>query len=131
MEIAADKNQEQLLLNIAYAYTNRYDHRTVPSGAPNTYSAYEQGSMDAVIADYQQKLAELNKPTETTAPDATESVDGVLPPQEKPSAPVWLWYIAAGMLVVSIIVVIALQAARKRRRKRRKMPALILEDPDS
>ena len=37
MEIAAAKNQEQLLLNIAYSYTSRFDHRVLPEGAPNLY----------------------------------------------------------------------------------------------
>ncbi len=37
LEIAALKNQEQLLLDIAYAYTSRYDHRVPPNTAPNLH----------------------------------------------------------------------------------------------
>lgn len=47
MEIASLKNNEQLLLDLAYGYTSRYDHRTVPTGAPNTYA-------DAYITDLSQ-----------------------------------------------------------------------------
>jgi Asp-tRNA(Asn)/Glu-tRNA(Gln) amidotransferase A subunit family amidase len=38
MEIASLKNNEQLLLDIAYSYTSAYDHRETPSGAPNDYA---------------------------------------------------------------------------------------------
>ena len=135
MEIAADKNQEQLLLNIAYAYTSRYNHRTVPTGAPNTYSAYDQGALRTVIADYRQKLADLNKPTEatapeTTSPEITEAAETLQNPQEQPGVQIWLLYVAAGVIVILVLAVIVPQIARKRRRRRRKMPVLTLKDPD-
>jgi len=45
MEIAALKNQEQLLLDIAYAYTLRYDHRAAPDNAPDLYSQHYEGTI--------------------------------------------------------------------------------------
>ena len=35
MEIASLKNSEQLLLNIAYSYTQKYDHRIAPQAVPH------------------------------------------------------------------------------------------------
>lgn len=129
MEIAALKNQEQMLLDIAYAYTSRYDHRTIPTGAPDTYRAYNQGALSAVIDDYQQRLEESTRPIETTQPATTETpVNEQAAPQETP----YVLYIAIGMIVlIATGSGIVLAHLRKKRRKRRKMPALTLKDPDS
>lgn len=53
MEIASRKNSEQLLLDIAYSYTSRYDHRQIPAGAPNTYEAAYVGDVNALIEGLQ------------------------------------------------------------------------------
>lgn len=42
MEISSSKNNEQLVLNLAYAYTEKYNHRTVPAG---TFSDGEKNSV--------------------------------------------------------------------------------------
>ena len=49
LEIATLKNNEQLLLDMAYSYTERYDKRVVPAGAPDIYAAYNRGSLDDII----------------------------------------------------------------------------------
>lgn len=49
LEIAGLKNSEQLLLNIAYSYTEKYDHRAVPTGAPDLYADYSADSLQAII----------------------------------------------------------------------------------
>lgn len=54
MEIAAPRDCEQLLLDIAYSYTSVYNHRALPSGAPNSYSEYYAGSLAELIAAYKQ-----------------------------------------------------------------------------
>ena len=54
MEIAAPRNCEQLLLDIAYTYTLSYDHRELPSGAPDTYAEYNLGSLAELIEVYKQ-----------------------------------------------------------------------------
>lgn len=52
MEILTDKNNEQLLLNIAYSYTQRYDCRKIPSGAPDLYSKWNIGSLEDILEKY-------------------------------------------------------------------------------
>ena len=52
MEIAAGKQQEQLLLDIAYAYTLAYNHRQVPKGAPNLYPDSYEGCLGDLIWDH-------------------------------------------------------------------------------
>lgn len=131
MEIAADKNQEQLLLDIAYAYTNRYQHRTTPAGAPNTYSADYQGTLRVVIDDYLKRLEEATKPTEATQPATTIPAGTEQAPAQQPGEPSYVLYIALGAVVVLCLIGISISTVRRRKRKRRKMPALILEDPDS
>jgi hypothetical protein len=54
MEIAAPRDCEQLLLDIAYSYTNVYNHRTLPTGAPDTYQEHHIGSLADLISVYRQ-----------------------------------------------------------------------------
>lgn len=72
LEIAAPRNQEQLLLDIAYSYTNRYDHRELPEGAPDAYAASHAGSLSGIIDDYKAFL-EAQKPTEPSEPSEPET----------------------------------------------------------
>lgn len=65
MEIAAPRNSEQLLLDIAVAYCARYDHRTVPTGAPNDYIASSMGSLRNVLDDYYARLEAAKNPPVT------------------------------------------------------------------
>ena len=104
MEIAGDKNTEQLLLNIAYAYTQRYDHRAAPEGAENNYAADYAGAMAERIDAYYASLL----PAEEVEPPAEEAVPDDTPPEE-PSAEeeppenewsaVWLWLVPGVILV--------------------------------
>lgn len=77
MEIAADKNCEQLLLDIAYSYTQRFDHRLLPSGAPDTYANAHAGDLQTLIDAYLLAQAEATEPP-TEAP--------TVPPTEAPTA---------------------------------------------
>lgn len=52
MEILSDKNNEQLLLNIAYSYTQRFECRKAPSGAPDIYSKWNVGSLENILEKY-------------------------------------------------------------------------------
>ena len=52
MEVLSDKNTEQLLLNIAYSYTEKFDCREVPSGAPDLYSKWNAGSLEDILQKY-------------------------------------------------------------------------------
>lgn len=60
MEIAAARNQEQLLLDIAYAYTSRYDHRTVPGGAPDRYADSHLADLATLLDSYQKIIQSQN-----------------------------------------------------------------------
>ena len=85
LEIAAPRNQEQLLLDIAYSYTNRYDHRQLPEGAPDTYADSHAGSLGEIIEDYKRFL-EAQKPTEPSQPETQPSVEPTVP-ATRPTTP--------------------------------------------
>lgn len=74
MEIATLKNGEQLLLDIAYSYTEKYDHRKVPEGAADLYAQYNAGTLSEFIQNYKDSLTE--KETETSAPDTSYETTG-------------------------------------------------------
>ena len=61
MEIAALKNQEQLLLDIAYAFTERYDHRVAPNNAPDLYAENNMGTLSEVINSYYVAVSEYEE----------------------------------------------------------------------
>lgn len=55
MEILSLRNSEQLLLNIAYSYTSKYDHRQAPATAPSLYASDQTLTLPEYIARYQVK----------------------------------------------------------------------------
>ncbi|MBE5817498.1 MAG: hypothetical protein E7312_00405 [Clostridiales bacterium] len=71
MEIAAKRGQEQLLLNVAYSYTLIYDHRAVPTGAPDIYAESNVGDMAQIIEQYEQSLIPPSTPTPAPTPTPT------------------------------------------------------------
>lgn len=73
MEIVADKNCEQLLLDIAYSYTQRFDHRETPSGAPDTYADSCSGDLQTLIDAYLQAQEAATAPTEPPTGPPTEA----------------------------------------------------------
>ena len=93
MEIAAPRNCEQLLLDIAYSYTNSYDHRTLPAGAPDTYAQNNVGTLEELIEAYQSFLSTLEpspepSPEPTTESSPPPSVEPTQTPEPVPSATV-------------------------------------------
>ena len=70
MEIAALKNQEQLLLDIAYAYTEKYDHRVAPTSAPDLYADSCVGTLGEVIDDYYTAQEEFEEAKRLAAEEA-------------------------------------------------------------
>lgn len=48
MEIAALKNQEKLLINLAYSYTEKYDHRTIPKESMDSHFTGQKVTMEDV-----------------------------------------------------------------------------------
>lgn len=83
MEILTDKNNEQLLLNIAYSYTQRYDCRKIPSGAPDLYSKWNIGSLENILEKYDipalsDKVIVIETTTkETTTEETTEQSESI------------------------------------------------------
>ena len=52
MEILSDKDTEQMLLNIAYSYTQRFEARKAPNTAPDLYSKWNIGSLNDILEKY-------------------------------------------------------------------------------
>lgn len=83
MEILTDKNNEQLLLNIAYSYTQRYDCRKIPSGAPDLYSKWNIGSLEDILEKYDipalsDKVIVIETTTKkTTTEETTEQSESI------------------------------------------------------
>lgn len=130
MEIAADKEQEQLLLNIAYAFTQQEDLRVVPDGAENEYLSAVWGTLDEVIDDYLYRLEESTRPTETTTAPTTQPQ--VIQVQAEPESadPILLicvvCLLAAGVFLVIFVLVIL--GSRRRTKPRRRPPVVALSD---
>ncbi len=76
LEIAAPRYAEQLLLDIALAYSEGCSHRVAPAGAPDEYAAFSMGSLQNVLRDYYTRLeAAQNPPTEPPAAPSGEKED--------------------------------------------------------
>ena len=89
MEFASLKNSEQLLLNIAYSYTEKYDHRVTSELAPNLYEKSFSGDLNAFITTYKEALAEAErlkeeelKEKETTTSETETTPEEITTPQE-------------------------------------------------
>lgn len=115
LEISGLKNSEQLLLNIAYSYTEKYDHRAVPTGAPDLYADYNADSLQAIIDSvvYQANAKpekstteKQNEPTDKTNND--KSISDYIPV-----------FIGIGFVGVGIILT---AISKKKRPKKKKVP---------
>lgn len=84
MEIYSLKDNEQLLLNIAYCYTERYDHQAASTEAPSLHFGEEELSAAEFLEKYRQSLIEAENlrnapPTEAVKEAAAfeaETVEG-------------------------------------------------------
>lgn len=56
MQMAGRQNSEQVLLDLAYSYTQRYDHRVVPADAADLYADSHAGSLAEVTEAYLYSL---------------------------------------------------------------------------
>jgi len=124
MEIAAPKNCEQLLLDIAYSYTQSYDHRQAPEGAPDSYQDANQGSLPAVIDDYLYRVAQMQTEP-TTLPEETvtalETVSSAVEatPVAKQNDTLLLYAVlaATGLMAVIVLVLIIKQSRRNKHKE--------------
>ncbi len=124
MEIASLKGSEQLLLNIAYSYTSAYDHRAVPSGAPNDYAGSYICSLQELVAcskvtqNAQQLLhqlqIDLQRENATAPPDYSES-------QKTNPASLTLWVgigVTSGLFLAVILLIYKYRKKKKASRGR-------------
>lgn len=86
MEIAARQNEENMLLNLAYAYTNTYDHRSLPSGAPNLHQAENPATMEEIYALVYNRLVREREEAEAEYLSAKETETVLLMQEESINA---------------------------------------------
>ncbi len=115
LEIAGLKNSEQLLLNIAYSYTEKYNHRAIPTGAPDLYADYSGDTLAQIIDNYilsanakpeKSTTEKQNEPTDKT--NTNKSVSDFIP-----------LFIGIGFVGVGIILT---AISKKKRPKKKKEP---------
>jgi hypothetical protein len=123
-EIISDLNSEQLLLDVAYAYTSRFPHRQIPTGAPDSYASHHTGTLSDHIAAYELFLnpPTTQEPTQSTAetrtdPNQSDAPHPLAPPQENDPTLTWIYLLVTALMLA---LVIALRPRKKRRRRKRK-----------
>lgn len=118
LEIAALKNCEQLLLNIAYSYTEKYDHRTAPTGAPDLYADYSADSLEAIInAVVYQANAKAEEDTSAENDNEQNNTEG-----KNNSVSKFIPVIIGIVFVGAGLILNALAKKKKRKKKRRPEP---------
>ena len=132
MEIASLKNSEQLLLDIAYGYTSRYDHRQVPTGAPNTYADDYGADLPTVVQSLQ--VANRVKEQFSFLENFDLAEEKIFFTAQKPglqgSGAAWILYVSVPIGIcaaIYILVRLAQKRAAKKRRQRRTRQPLNLE----
>lgn len=115
LEIAGLKNSEQLLLDIAYSYTEKYNHRAVPTGAPDLYVDYNADSLQAIIDSvvYQANA----KPEKSTTEKQNEPTDKTN--NDKSISDYVPVFIGIGFVGVGIILT---AISKKKRPKKKNVP---------
>ncbi len=97
LEIAALKGQEELLLNLAYSYTEHFDTRKVPENAPDLYlssgpipdfvpveeslSSEEPTEVPETVAE---TISETTMAESVTMEESTGTIPSAVPPTEEP-----------------------------------------------
>jgi len=129
MEIASLKNSEQLLLDIAYGYTSRYDHRQVPSGAPNTYGDAYVADIAALVSGLQVGI-EMAQLAEGLSFDLSAADAAFYRPQKASfgaNGMQALPFVILGIGLLAALGVAGSALRAKRKRKRRKRQPLKLD----
>ena len=125
MEVAALRNQEQLLLDIAYSFTSAKDYRVAPTGAPNDYQESYIGDLGELVAinNTPETTPSETEPVQETKPTETVEITETVPAgQEESSESYILLYIGIPLSLALLVVVIALatkNAKKNRKAKRR------------
>ena len=124
LEIAALRNQEQLLLDIAYAYTLRYDHRASPENAPDLYAQYYEGNVYQLVEKL-NAVPEETEPMPEEKPDIqplqTEPVSSTDPTQEGqadiPSNRQMVWVLTGGIIFAFLAICSVFVLIKRKKRK--------------
>ena len=128
MEIAAPRNCEQLLLDIAYAYTSRYDHRIVPPDAPDLHAGSDTVTLRQVVDDYklalkqmqlQQEQDAMTQP-ETPSPEPVEKEQSKHPTVQK----YWLFGALGIVILASLTALIVLVVKYRKTMKKERIKTL-------
>ena len=119
MQLAGRQYSEQVLLDLAYSYTERYDHRAVPAAAADLYAESHTGTLAEVTEGYLRSLlpsmkdpggeTELSRAAAVSGKAMTLSAERL--PAGVPPAVVFAGIVAAAALLL---------AARSPRRRRRR-----------
>ncbi|MEE0928611.1 MAG: amidase [Acutalibacteraceae bacterium] len=114
MEIAAKKDCEQLLLNIAYSYTEKFDHRTVPVAAPDSYEAYNIGTLDKILSDKKDFENKESEEEETILTDTEKAEPKPIDAYEVVKiAALVIW--AAALVLVTLATILLLSSRKKKK----------------
>ena len=115
LEIAGLKNSEQLLLDIAYSYTEKYNHRAVPTSSPDLYADYSADSLEAIIgAVIEQANAKPEKSTTEKHNEPTDKTNN-----NKSISDFIPLFIGIGFVGVGIVLT---AISKKKRPKKKKEP---------
>lgn len=114
LEIASLKNNEQLLLDIAYSYEQSYNHRVAPTGAPNKYADFADGNLYQIIDKFAVLSGSptVDDTTENTNNDdndvqieaSTEQVAQLKPQQNNSLSKIVPIVLVVGMLCIGVVI---------------------------
>ncbi len=115
MEIAAKKDCEQLLLNIAYSYTEKFSHRSLPAGAPDSYADWSIGTLEKILSDKEEFE---NKPQEESLSSSPADTQQPAPKREDAYATVKIaaaviWALAIVLIITAVIILISFKKTEK------------------
>ncbi len=116
LEIAGLKNSEQLLLNIAYSYTEKFDHRAIPTGAPDLYAEFNGKSLKEIIDDaINQANANIDEPITEVQSQQETNQDNNKDNSISNFVPIFI-----GIGFVGAGVVLNIISKKKKRKKKKK-----------
>ncbi|MBE6948682.1 MAG: amidase [Ruminococcaceae bacterium] len=130
MEIAAAPNSEQLLLDIAYSYTLSFNHRAVPTGAPDLYAAFNAGTLSEYIDSY---LLSLLPVQEEETPQVGPKKEPLFIPEPVPEEEEEFELSTVNIIIISCVGIVFITAILRgirnlKRRRRKKKNSHIEED---
>ena len=127
MQIAGPQYSEQLLLNIAHAYTQQYDHRIVPAAAPDLYEGSNSGTLQELTEEYLRSLLlpekTLGQASEARrlAAAAVKMDTDLLWREEKNPLPLLAACLGGGAAAAAVVILLINSAGRRKRYRGRRV----------